>query len=183
MVGLLKGALLCLITVVLISCATTSGVPSGGTPDAYMIDGIAPFEQERLMCGPAALASVLTYHGIKTSPSDVASTMDVEGLGGTLAIDLMLYAKSKGLVARYYRGSIDELKASIRAGLPPIIFVDYGLAMVRMGHFMVVKGYDDGRGGVVVLSGRLEPEFITYKRLDRIWKRTGYATLLIEPAD
>ncbi|HHD11503.1 MAG TPA: hypothetical protein ENK42_03600 [Deltaproteobacteria bacterium] len=178
----LSRAALYLFVGILISCTSTYRVPPEGTLDGYIIKGVPIYTQKRLECGPSSLASVLGYHGIKTDPEEIASKLPVERLGGTLAIDLLLYAKERGLSATYYRGSLEDLKEKIRHNLPLIIFVDLGVGGFHIGHFMVVTGYDDRQGGVIVHSGKATPEFIPYKRLKKIWKKTGFSTLLIRPA-
>ncbi len=166
----------------LISCASTYRLPPAGSFDGYLIEGVPAYTQKRFMCGPASLAGVLGYYGMKVSPDRIATELSTARLGGSLAIDMLLFAKKQGLTARYYRGSVDDLKERIRSDLPLIIFVDLGVGSFRIGHFMVVTGYDDSRGGIIVHSGKIDPEFIPYKRLEKIWKKTGFATLLIGPA-
>ncbi len=170
------------VGVLSVSCASTYRLPPAGSFDGYMIEGVPLYTQKRLMCGPASLAGVLGYYGLKLSPDRIATELSTERLGGSLAIDMLLFAKKQGLTARYYRGSVDDLKERIKGDLPLIIFVDLGVGSYRIGHFMVVRGYDDSRGGIIVHSGKARPEFIPYKRLEKIWKKTGFATLLIRPA-
>ncbi len=168
---------------VLASCVATGYRFSPGDAfEGHLIEGVPLYTQKRLECGPTALAMVLQYHGIRAEPDDIARELSTKRLGGSLAIDMLLYAKKRGLRATYYRGSIEDLRDKLKRNLPPVIFVDLGVGGVRVGHFMVVTGYDDSRDGVIVHSGKAHPEFIPYKTLERIWKRTGFATLLIEPA-
>ncbi len=143
----------------------------------HLIEGVPFFPQEEFQCGPASLASVLNYQGVYVTPDEVARAIYSKSAGGTLDIDMALYAQSRGLEASQYRGGIDDLKEKIDSGRPLIVLVDYGFSVLQVNHFMVVLGYSDD--GVVVHSGRHERKFIPLDSFMKSWKRTGYWTLSI----
>jgi ABC-type bacteriocin/lantibiotic exporter with double-glycine peptidase domain len=97
-----------------------------------------------------------------------------------LGIDLETYARRHGFATRQYSGGPGDLRASIDRGIPPIIFVDYGILAYQANHFMVVTGYT--ADGVLVNTGRREGEWLSDRALEKIWKRNKYWTLVLEPA-
>ncbi|MDP3543602.1 MAG: C39 family peptidase [Elusimicrobiota bacterium] len=129
-------------------------------------------------CGPSALASVLTYWGRHAQPADLRRELYQAKLRGTLPVDLLLAARARGLKAEMTGGSLETLRGEIDAGRPVIAFVNFGFRFLPVGHFMVVTGYDDARGGVIAHSGKRKNEFLAYRRFQRIWDMTGRWALL-----
>ncbi len=66
-------------------------------------------------------------------------------------IDMVLYVEKRGLMARQYRGSIEDVKTKIDSGYPLIVLVDEGFLIYQKNHFMVVIGY--GGEGILANSG------------------------------
>lgn len=129
-------------------------------------------------CGPSALASVLGYWGRHAQPDDLRREIYQPKLKGTLPVDLLLAARERGLKAEMSDGDLKALKGEIDAGRPVIAFVNLGFSFLPIGHFLVVTGYDDARGGVIAHSGRRRNEFFSYGRFQRIWERAGRWTLM-----
>ena len=55
------------------------------------------FADDTDQCGPAVLASVLTYWGFRTDPVALKEEIYLPRLKGTLPLDLMLAAQARGL--------------------------------------------------------------------------------------
>ncbi len=147
--------------------------------NANLITGVPFFPQEQKQCGPAALAGVLNYWGTQITPEEIAKEIYSETAGGTLWIDLTLYARDKGYSAMQYIGSWNDLMQNVQSGFPLIVLVDHGVSAYQVNHFMVVVGYT--KDGVIVNSG-IEREKIEKKRkFLKAWKKNRYWTLLIRP--
>ena len=65
--------------------------------------------------------------------------------------------------------------------VPPIILADFGIGILQVNHFIVITGY--GPDGVLANTGSAENELISTRRLESIWKKTGYWTLVVRPSD
>lgn len=143
----------------------------------FIINHVPFYPQEDYQCGPSSLAAVLKYHGLEISPNEIASEIYSKLARGTLDLDLLFYAQKRGLNAKKYNGSIDDLKDRIKEGYPLIVLVDYGYGPIQANHFMVIVGYNES--GVFANSGREEKKFIPARDFLRVWGRTGYWTLLI----
>ena len=133
------------------------------------------------MCGPSALAGVLNFYGKNLTLDEVAEKVYEPELKGTLAMDMLIYAKRSGFEATYYSGGLDDLKARLRAGAPVIVFLNVGTTFYPVGHFAVAVGYSDDMEAVVLNSGTEKDKIMSYKKFLRAWGRTGYSTLLILP--
>ena len=145
------------------------------------IEGVPPVRQTRYGCGPAAVSSVMRYYGIDVSPDEVEERVFIDALGGTLVSDILVYVREEGLRAKYFRADLEGLKAMVRRDTPPILLINKGLSDIVIGHYIVVVGYDDGRGVVVALTGKERPSVLKYKKLLRAWKKTDYSTIVIGP--
>jgi ABC-type bacteriocin/lantibiotic exporter with double-glycine peptidase domain len=158
----------------LISCAAA---PTAGPP-ARVIEGVPFYAQEDYQCGPASLAGVMNFWGVDVTPEDIAGEIFSGRAKGTLNIDLALFARGRGLEARYFGGTLEDIRDSIDAGYPPIVLVDLGLWLYRKDHFMVVVGYSEG--GLIVNSGREEHKFVPAEDFVRAWEKAGSWTLLVK---
>lgn len=143
-----------------------------------IINDVPFYPQRDYQCGPSSLAGVLNYYGLNVSPEEIASEIYSSSARGTLDLDLLFYAQKKGLSAKKYRGSIDDLKEKIKDGYPVIVLVDYGYGPLQANHFMVILGFN--KAGIFANSGKEEKKFIPYGDFLKIWERTGYWTLLIK---
>lgn len=168
------GGLLTFIPVLFACLAPAPIAPSRHT---QIIANIPFYPQEKDQCGPAALAGVLNYWGVKVSADEIASEIFSRGAAGTLNLDLVLYAKRKGLRADQYEGDFEDLKKNVRDGLPLIVLVDEGFWIYQKNHFMVVVGY--GPEGVIVNSGTEAHKGIPWKRFLKTWEKTRFWTLRI----
>lgn len=95
-----------------------------------------------------------------------------------MTIDLVLYAQRKGMVAKQFRGNMDDLKINIDSGNPLIVMVGYGLWLYQANHFMVIVGYDER--GVIVNSGSDRHKFLASDGFLRSWQKTNFWTLLVK---
>jgi predicted double-glycine peptidase len=145
-----------------------------------MIQNVPFHPQEEYQCGPASLAGVLTYWNIMVSPEEIALEIYSKSVRGTLNIDMVLYVERRGLKARQYRGSLEDLKTKIDSGYPLIVLVDEGFLIYQKNHFMVVIGY--GEEAILANSGREQHKFIPVKDFLRSWGRTKFWTLVITPS-
>jgi ABC-type bacteriocin/lantibiotic exporter with double-glycine peptidase domain len=120
---------------------------------------------------------VLNYWGISVTPEQVARDIYSSSAQGTLNIDMLLYAQSRGLAASLYQGGLDDLRKKIDSGEPLIVLVDYGFSIIQVNHFMVIVGYNGS--GVIANSGRDEMKFIPAEDFLKSWEKTKFWTLLI----
>jgi predicted double-glycine peptidase len=158
-------------------CAGPS--PKLSAKTARVIEGVPFFPQEEFQCGPASLAGVLNYYGLRMTPAEIAAEVFSRSARGTLDMDMVFYAQRKGMKAEQYAGSFEDLQGSLDSRRPLIVLIDQGFWVYQNHHFMVVVGYDEG--GIVVNSGREKNKFISRGAFLKTWEKTKFWTLRITP--
>jgi ABC-type bacteriocin/lantibiotic exporter with double-glycine peptidase domain len=144
-----------------------------------LIENVPFYAQEAYQCGPASLAGVLNYWDVAVSPEVIAAEIYSESAGGTLDVDMVLYAQRKGLRVRQYEGSIEDIKRNIDLGYPVIVLVDYGFWVYQQNHYMVVVGYNEN--GILANSGKEPLKSISFKDFLKSWEKTEFWTMLVKP--
>ena len=162
---------------ILFSCGAVSKIPRSN--NARIIEGIPFYPQEAYQCGPASLAGVLSFYGLKMTPAEISAEIFSREARGTLDMDMIFYAQKKGLDATQYTGSWRDLERNVDSSHPLIVLVDEGFWVYQRDHFMVVVGYDEKH--LIVNSGKERHAFIPRDDFLRSWKRTQYWTLRISP--
>jgi ABC-type bacteriocin/lantibiotic exporter with double-glycine peptidase domain len=154
---------------------------SSTPPAARHIDNVPFFPDDTDQCGPSTLAAVLSFWKHPTMQDELRHEIYLTQLNGTLPMDMGPALEKRGLNARFYEGSLDDLKHNISAGHPVIAYLNLGFSFAPQGHYVVVTGFDDGRGGLTVHSGKRENAFVPYPKFERNWKKTDHWTLLAVP--
>lgn len=169
-------ALLCFS---LLSCAgaSKSSAPHPTAGKARVIKSVPFFPQEDYQCGPASMASVLNYRGMKTTPGEVAAAIYSKSARGTLNFDMVFFAERQGFFARQYPGNLADLKLKINESNPLIVMVDRGFLAYQKNHFMVVVGYDSSN--IIVHSGKDSYKPVPVDDFLKSWHKTNNWTLLI----
>jgi len=148
----------------------------------YYIHDVPFIPQKELYCGPASLATVLNFYGVKTTQEEIGKEIYLPKLRGTLNIDLLTLAKQKGAQARYYSGSLDDIKINITKNRPLILLLNLGYEFYPVYHYMVVIGFHEENGFIIAHSGIERDKAFSYKELLNAWGKTSFGTLLITPS-
>lgn len=172
-----KTVFLIILVILLGGCA---GLETQGQKERGDVMLSTPFfPQDAYQCGPVSLAEVFNFWGVKVTPREIAGDIFKDRLNGTLSMDMLLYTRRAGFRALAYNGSTEDIRDKVKKGYPLIVLVDFGFYIVEKNHFMVIVGYNNN--GVFAHSGKEKEKFFSYSKLQRIWKKTGYWTLLIKP--
>ena len=130
-------------------------------------------------CGPASLASVMSFYGSEIDQKTIGEAVYCEGLKGSLITDLDNYARAKGFKTQLGQGSLGDIKTFIEQKKPVIVLVDMGFWVVSKPHYLVVTGCADN--GVIAHTGYEASRHFSDEEFVRIWKKKGSAYLVIHP--
>lgn len=175
--GLLVAAVLALA-----GCATPQTAALIEAPGELPLRAAVPdvpfFPQEDYYCGPAALATVLTWSGLAAEPDELAARVYTPERQGTLQNDILAAARRDGRLA-VRLGSLRDVMAEIAAGHPVIVFQNLGLDWYPQWHYAVAVAYDLEEREIVLRSGREAERVTPLETFERTWERGGHWALAV----
>ncbi|MBP9700278.1 C39 family peptidase [Candidatus Woesebacteria bacterium] len=140
-------------------------------------------------CGPASLSMTLRLYGISVSQQELGQSLRpyqvASGDNDDKSVTLSELAKksSEYGFTPYHRplGTRDILKKAIALDIPVIVRT-LTKPSEDIGHFRVIKGYDETLG-IVIQDDSLQGKDLqySYDELDRIWKPFNFEYLLLVP--
>jgi tetratricopeptide (TPR) repeat protein len=160
---------------------------SSGKDFGHYIEAV-PFvpQAEKDYCGPAALQTVLKFHGIEASQEEIARAVFSEKAGGTANILLPAEARRRGLWAESASGSSADLfyiKEYLSEDLPVIVFVEMNYFFGSALHYFVLVGFDETKK-VLIAHGSAEPNLVLdEKKFLRRWEARGKWYMAAAPSD
>jgi tetratricopeptide (TPR) repeat protein len=140
-------------------------------------------------CGPASLSMALSYYEIAVSQEELGSALrpyqiqggDNDDKSVTLE-ELAEKAQEYGLTA-YHRplGDIELLKQFVANGIP-VITRTWTKVNEDIGHYRVIKGYDDTTG-IIIQDDSLDGKNLqfSYTEFNELWGKFNYEYLVLVP--
>jgi tetratricopeptide (TPR) repeat protein len=180
------GVFLCLAFVLLAGCSSLA-------PQAtHLRDNLPPalhekveltqvpfFPQDEYQCGPAALATVLAYAGVKITPDELVPEVYLPARKGSLQIEMLAAARRHGMVSYQLAPSFADLLREVAAGNPVIVLQNLGFS--DGWHYAVVVGYDYAYGKLYLRSGETERSVMPFFFHEFSWMRGGYWAMVALP--
>jgi tetratricopeptide (TPR) repeat protein len=170
----------------LAACASPAGLDRGVLPPALParaeVAAVPFLPQDELQCGPAALATTLTWSGASVTPAELAPAVFTPGRAGTLQPDLLSAARRHGRLAVPV-ADLPALLAELAAGHPVLVLQNLGLGWAPQWHYAVAVGYDRDAGELVLRSGREARRRVSFATFERTWARADHWALTILPPD
>lgn len=182
-----RGARLALLAVTLLpACATRPPRSRAPSPEATVLSHVPvrAFAEDR--CGAGSLALVLNVHGDSVSENELDAALPKPPGGGVLSVDLLLAARQRGFDAGLVAGRPEHARAEVRAGRPAILMLrllDLPGAGRDIFHYVVLDGFDPGRGLFRFQFGDGKARWAAFEPLEKSWAAAGHALLLVRPRE
>ncbi|MBU4263407.1 MAG: PA2778 family cysteine peptidase [Proteobacteria bacterium] len=175
--------IMCLLA--LTGCGMLAQQPSpwqDDAPERVTIAEVPFFAQKEYQCGPATLAMVLNWSGLKLTPEELVSEVYTPGREGSLQSALVSAARRHGRVA-YPISGMDVLVTELAANHPAIVLVNLSLDFYPKWHYAVAVGYDQPASEIILHSGTIANERLSLRVFNNIFERSDYWGLLVLPPD
>lgn len=142
-------------------------------------------------CGPAAISMALSYYGIQKSQQELGRELRPYQIPGgdnddkSVTLEELAEKSRKFGLIPYHRpnGNIDIVKKFIASGFP-VITRTYLKENDDIGHYRVIKGYDD-TAGQLIQDDSLQGKNLkySYDAFDKIWDKFNYEYLVLIPSE
>ncbi len=140
------------------------------------------FPQSKYHCGPAALATVLRYSGVRTTPAELIGDVYVPAKKGSFQVELLAAARRHGRLAYVIAPRLSAIVAELLAGRPVLVMQNLALARLPVWHYAVVVGVDSEAGAVLLRSGTTERLAIPVAEFLRSWNlAANWAFVALRP--
>lgn len=183
------GFLCWLLLALLAGCAQmvpqTVGLRSGwpeGVAQTVELAAVPFFPQVDYQCGPAALATVLSYSGVKITPEPLVSQVYLPSRQGSLQIEMLAAPRRYGRVSYQLAPRYADLLREVAAGNPVVVLQDVG-PMFTQWHYAVVNGFDYPSGTLYLRSGTKARQEMPFTAFEREWMKSGYWAMVVAPPD
>lgn len=160
--------------------ALRTGWPEG-VAQTVELTGVPFFpDGEDSLCGPASLATALSYSGTKVSLDSLTSEVFLPGRKGSLQIEMLAAPRRYGRISYRLAPRYADLLREVAAGNPVIVLQDVGL-MFTQWHYAVVNGFDYPSGTLYLRSGMTAREKVPFTAFERTWIKGGYWAMVVTP--
>jgi tetratricopeptide (TPR) repeat protein len=141
------------------------------------------FPQERYHCGPAALAMVLNWSEVPTTPEALAPQVYLPERRGSLQLEMLAAARQHGRIPYILRPELEAVFAEIASGHPVLVLQNLGLSWYPKWHYAVVVGFDLPRHQIVLRSGSIRRHVVSIELFERTWQRGNHWAMVVLPPD
>ena len=178
-----------LLLALLAGCAQmvpqTIGLRTGwpeGVAQTVELTAVPFFPQVEYQCGPAALATVLSYSGVKITPEPLVNQVYLPSRQGSLQIEMLAAPRRYGRVSLQLAPRYADLLREVAAGNPVIVLQDVG-PMFTQWHYAVVNGFDYPSGTLYLRSGTKARQEMPFTAFEREWMKSSYWAMVVTPPD
>lgn len=177
--------LVCLF--ILSSCASTpqsrlirTQIPDA-MPLAVELEETPFYPQTEYQCGPAALATLLQFHGVKTTPEELSDQIYIPSRKGSLQIEMTAAARRHQMLPYQLQPQLLDLFAEIAAGNPVLVLQNLSFEWYPQWHYAVVVGYYTDSREIILRSGTTKRWITPFEVFERTWQRADFWALVILP--
>ncbi|MDJ0805516.1 MAG: PA2778 family cysteine peptidase [Gammaproteobacteria bacterium] len=163
-------------------CAGLPELPENLTTRVELTE--TPFyPQEEYQCGPAALATVLSFRGLEITPDELTPQVFLPERKGSLQIELTATARRYGMLAYPLSGSLSDLLSEVAAGNPVLVLQNLAFGWWPRWHYAVVMGFDLEQQEIILRSGREKRWRSRLTAFNNTWARASNWALVILPPE
>ncbi len=142
-----------------------------------VLEDVPFFRQTGNECGPAALACVYNFYGVKQSQEMISQRVYDEKQKGSLNLKMLIDAREQGFEAILYSGSFEDIRSSADKGIPLILMIASGFSDY---HYIVVTGYEgENVSSLIAHDGHKAFAKYSRKKIQVLWESTGFCAISV----
>lgn len=141
------------------------------------------FAQSRYQCGPAALATMLTYRGVSVAPDELIDRVYLPEREGSVTVEMEAAARGYGMLVYPVAPQLEPVLSEIAAGNPVLVLQNLGFDWWPRWHYAVVVGYDLGEGTIILRSGVTRRYLVSMGVFETTWRRAYYWARVMAPPE
>ena len=134
-------------------------------------------------CGPASLATVLQWQGVKIKDSELVPQIYIPERKGSLQVELLATTRRHGFIPYIIDKSMIALLKEVKAGNPVLVLQNLGLDWYPKWHYAVVIGYDINKDKIILRSGEIKRHENSFSLFERTWRRGKYWGFIVLDKD
>jgi tetratricopeptide (TPR) repeat protein len=153
-----------------------------GVPQHVELKDVPFFPQTDYQCGPAALATILSYSGAAVTPDALVNQVYLPARKGSLQVEMLATARRYGRVSYALAPRYTDVLREVAAGNPVVVLQDIG-PMFTQWHYAVLNGFDYPSGTLYLRSGTKARQEMPFTAFEREWMKSGYWAMVVTPPD
>lgn len=183
---MIRRTLLLTVLALLSGCASLTAITPQQAfrqpPRSVELRDVPFYPQEKLLCGPAALATVLTWSGADTRPEQLNDELFIPARKGTLQPEVIAQARQRGRLVYVIPGTLNAVLKELHAGHPVLVLQNNGLSWWTEWHYAVVVGYDAADRNFILRSGTDRRHLLSLDLFHRTWQRAhNWGIVVLRP--
>ena len=174
-----------IVVLALAGCADSHGYKPGYSPeykrlpDRVEINSVPFFRGRAWQSGPFALASMLSVHGVQTTPGLLEKPLKLPGAQEQLERNMLNLAREYGFVVYPVDRQFPDLLAQVSAGYPVLLRFSEGSLWWKDQRYGVLVGFNQNKRTVLIYTGmgRLT---VSFEEFTSDWGNAGNWAVLVQ---
>jgi len=144
-----------------------------GLPVRAELTQVPFYPQDDFQCGPAALATALTFAGVTRTPQELVDQVYLPYRKGSLQPEMLAATRRAGLIAYRLQPAPGAIIQEVAGGHPVIVMQNLLFEYFPRWHYAVVVGYDSTTHDVILRSGTEQRLVISEGDFENSWAKAG----------
>jgi hypothetical protein len=148
-------------------------------PDRVEINAVPFFRGKEYQSGPFALASMLTVHGVQTTPGLMEKPLKLPGAENKLEHNMLDLAREYGFVVYPVDHQLPDLLAQVSAGYPVMVRFSEGSFWWKEQRYGVLVGFNQNKRTVLIYTG-LGRLTVSFEEFTSDWNSADNWAVLVQ---
>ncbi|TDV72192.1 cysteine peptidase family C39 domain-containing protein [Pseudomonas sp. LP_7_YM] len=148
-------------------------------PDRVEINSVPFFRGKAYQSGPYALASMLTVHGVQTTPGLLEKPLKLPDAEHRLDQSMAEVAREYGFVVYPVDHQFSDLLAQVAAGYPVLVRFNEGSLWWKEQRYGVLVGFNQNKRSVLIYTG-LGRLTVSFEEFTSDWESAGNWAILVQ---